>query len=102
MGPGGGLPDGFVRLTINGAVFTTPTVQDSVTPTWSSSTAPTLVPGGTSLRIDVLDEDLAVDDNAWACQANPLSADLLRSRLISCNGPATLPGATVTLDVRPN
>ena len=60
------------------------------------------MPGGTTLRIDGLDEDLAADDPAWACQANPLTADFLRGRVITCDGPATLPGATMTVNVRPN
>ena len=35
----GGLPDGFVRLTINGAAFRTGTVQDNLHPIWNSPTA---------------------------------------------------------------
>ena len=30
------------------------------------------------------------------------AADFLRGRVITCNGPATLAGATMTVDVRPN
>lgn len=97
----GGLPDGYVRLTINGTPFTTPTVQDNLTPAWSFSTPPTLVPGGSVLLIEVFDEDIAVDDGAWACQANPLQASALRARGVTCSGSA-LPGSNIIVDIRPN
>lgn len=97
----GGLPDGFVVLTVNGAPFTTATTQDNLAPSWNAATGPTLVPGGTVLRIDVYDEDLTVDDLAWSCEANPLSASLLRGGAMRCAPPA-LPGASVDVDVRPN
>jgi hypothetical protein len=97
----GGLPDGFVRLTINGAPFTTPAVQDNLTPTWNFSTPPTLIPGGTVLLIEVFDEDLAADDGAWACQANPLQASMLRGRGVTCAGTG-LPGSNINIDIRPN
>lgn len=97
----GGLPDGFVRLTINGAPFTTAAVQDNLQPVWNFSTPPTLVPGGTVVLIEVFDEDIAADDGAWACQANPLSASMLRSRGVTCSS-QQLPGSNINVDIRPN
>ena len=84
-----------------GNLFTTRAVQDTLTPSWNQATSPTPVPGGTVLFIDVYDEDLAADDLAWACQANPLTADFLRGGAITCQGSA-LPGSNVIVDVRPN
>lgn len=97
----GGLPDGFVVLTINGTPFTTRAVQDTLTPAWNQATSPTPIPGGTVLLIEVYDEDLTDDDPAWACQANPLTADFLRGGAITCQGSA-LPGSNIIVDVRPN
>ncbi|HVV81854.1 MAG TPA: C2 domain-containing protein [Kofleriaceae bacterium] len=97
----GGLPDGYVKLTINNVPFTTPTVEDNLTPTWNASTPPTNIPGGSVVLIEVFDEDIAVDDGAWSCSANPLTADLLRDRTLTCAG-SGLPGSNVFIDVRPN
>lgn len=97
----GGLPDGFVTLTINGAAFTTPAVQDNLTPTWNFATPPTNIPGGSVVRVDVFDEDIAADDLAWACQASSLTAGMLRSRGLTCAS-AALPGSNIVIDVRPN
>jgi len=37
-----------------------------------------------SLALEVLDVDLTIDDPAYGCQANPITADLLRGRELSC------------------
>ncbi len=99
---GGGLPDPFVVLTINGTAYTSPTIDDTLTPTWNYATSPVVIPGGTTLRIDVYDEDLTVNDPGWACQANPLTADYLRGGGLACAGQGALAGANVNVTVRPN
>lgn len=94
---GGGLPDGKVTLTVNGTAVTTPTVNDTLTPTWNFRTPPTLIPGGTNIKMEVLDDDVAADDLGWLCVNNPLTADLIRAGA-RCSG--TGPLAPAHLDIK--
>ncbi len=98
---GGGLPDVFVTLTVNGAVFTTPVVVDSVTPAWNFATPPVPVPADTALRIAVYDDDEPMDTQAWACSTDPVAIEFLRGGGLGCSGPGSLPGARVNVTVRP-
>ncbi|MEJ7600330.1 MAG: C2 domain-containing protein [Kofleriaceae bacterium] len=97
---GGGLPDGKVTVTVNGTAVTTPVVNDTLTPTWNFLTGPTLIPGGTNLKIEVLDDDVAADDLGWVCINNPLTADLIRAGA-RCSGTGPLATARVDLQFAP-
>ncbi|MDQ3368296.1 MAG: hypothetical protein M3680_22960 [Myxococcota bacterium] len=98
---GGGLPDGMVTLTVNGATRSTPVIDNTLTPTWNYVTPPTLIPGGTVLKIEVLDADVASNDLAWTCTRNPLTAAQLRAGL-RCSGVGALAAARVDLTFTPN
>lgn len=98
---GDGLPDAFVELTVNGAVFTTPPVLDSVTPAWNFATPAVPIPADTAVRIAIYDDDEPMDDFAWACQTDPVAIEFIRGGGLGCSGPGTLPGARVNVTVRP-
>ena len=82
---GGGAPDIFVAFVINGtSTVRTPTTQDQFSTSYAGPF--TVQPiGGGSFEAQVFDEDVTVDDLAFICMATPLTADLLRGRLITCN-----------------
>ncbi|MCA9676952.1 MAG: hypothetical protein KC464_18130 [Myxococcales bacterium] len=88
----GGLPDPKVSITLNGTlVGSSSTQQDTLTPEWNEYLT-TVIPGGSTFRIDVLDEDLTVDDPMFACVASPtLGADTIRAYLNSCASAAGTP-----------
>jgi hypothetical protein len=98
---GGGLPDPVVTLTINGAMHTTPVINDTLEPSWNFVTPPTLIPGGTVFQIDVADSDIAADDMIIGCLNNPLTANLLRAGA-RCSGSGPLAGAHVDVKFTPN
>ena len=75
----GGLPDGKATVTVNGVAYTTPSVDDTLTPTWNFLTPAVLIPSATNLTLSVVDADVTFDDPAWSCTNNPLGADLIRA-----------------------
>ncbi|MEO8699610.1 MAG: hypothetical protein ABI867_06180 [Kofleriaceae bacterium] len=97
----GGLPDGKATITINNVATTTPVIGDTLMPVWNFVTPPTLIPGGTILKIEVVDDDVAADDAGWACQNNPLTAELLRAGA-RCSGVGALANAHVDFSFTPN
>lgn len=97
----GGLPDPIVTVTLDGVEFSTAVIDDTLTPAWDYTTGPTLVAGGAVLRIDVYDSDPAVDDLAWSCLADPLTADLVRAGL-RCAGTGPLAAGYVDMSFTPN
>lgn len=78
---GGGAPDLFLRID---GVKVTNAVPDSFSAAFPGPFGVSLI-AGQSVRIDVIDEDLTVDDPAFACQANPVTASLLRGRTFGCS-----------------
>jgi hypothetical protein len=98
---GGGLPDPYVELTVNGTAFTAPAIVDSVSPTWTYATPAVPVPADTVVRIAVFDDDEPMDDFAWSCQADPVAIEFIRGGGLGCSGPGTLPGARVNVSLRP-
>lgn len=91
---GGGAPDLFLGDQ-NGTPIST-AVQDQFSATFAGPFEVQLV-AGNALRLDVWDEDVAADDFAFACQANPVTAALLRSRTFACSGN----GASLTSKINP-
>lgn len=80
----GGLPDPFVTLTLNGTVLgSTTAVQDTLTPSWLTQFS-TVVPGGSTLVLQVYDEDVAANDYMFGCMLQPVTADALRAYTLSC------------------
>lgn len=82
---GGGAPDLFVEIYVNDFVEDTSTVeQDSFSAFFPGPFTAELI-AGNDLTIVSYDEDITVDDPAYACAASPITASLLRSRLLSCS-----------------
>jgi hypothetical protein len=81
---GGGAPDLFLEISINGTVAaTTPDVPDSFSATFAGPFDVQVIAGSTLLMAS-FDEDATVNDPAFNCQAAPLTAQQLRSRRLSC------------------
>lgn len=82
---GGGAPDIFIDILVNGAsVARSAPVADRFSATFAGPF--TVQPiGGGSLAIVVYDEDLTTDDVAYSCTAAPLTTDLLRARELACD-----------------
>lgn len=94
---GGGAPDLFVTINVNGAAAaTTPVVADMFSATFVGPFQMQITAGAT-VRFDSFDEDVTVNDPAFACIANPITAALLRSRKLVCTSGAN----SMTIDVRP-
>lgn len=95
---GGGAPDLLLTISVDGvAKHTTPvTAPDQFQATFAGPFDVQLV-GGSNLRIDSFDEDVTVNDPAFACVLNPVDAAKLRARAISC----TLGGNSMTYSIRP-
>ncbi|MBL9016740.1 MAG: hypothetical protein JNL83_21310 [Myxococcales bacterium] len=91
---GGGAPDLFLGNS-NGVAFSG-VVADQFSATFAGPFDVQLVAGAT-LRIDVWDEDVTTHDAAFACQANPITAQLLRTRTFAC----AVNGMTMTSTIRP-
>ena len=95
----GGLPDPFVKITINGTLIgMTSTKQDTLTPAWNEEfTTAVNIPAGSTLLVDVEDSDLTVNDPMFSCQGT-ITADYLRihgSPYIVCPGFGPLAAAQV-------
>ena len=74
----GGAPDPYAIITLNGtALGMTAAAQDIFNPVWNMATNPTNIPAGSTLIVDVYDEDIAEDDPVMRCQFAPLTADVL-------------------------
>lgn len=97
----GGLPDVFVELTIDGTVHRTSTIADSLTPAWNFATPAVPITATTATRIGVYDDDEPTDNAAWGCTSDPLMPEYLRAGGLNCSGPGSLPGARVSVTVRP-
>ncbi len=91
---GGGAPDLFLGDE-NGTAITT-AVPDQFSASFPGPFEVSLI-AGAALRLDVWDEDVASNDWAFACQANPITAALLRSRKFNCSAN----GASLTSAINP-
>jgi hypothetical protein len=86
----GGLPDPFVRITLNGqALGETSVKSDTLAPMWNEG-GNVVIPGGSTFQLDILDEDVAANDDMFSC-AGPLTADLIRAYVLSCSSAAASP-----------
>ena len=83
---------GMVSVTLNGTLIgSTSTQQDTLTPQWNEYLT-AVIPGGSTFRVDVLDEDLTVDDPMFACATLPtLSAANIRAYVNTCSSAAGTP-----------
>lgn len=94
---GGGAPDIFVEISVNGTIeATTTTVQDQFSAFFAGAYQVQPVGGG-ELVLQAYDEDLTANDPAIACVADPLTAALLRSRLLACSAS----GASMEFRIEP-
>jgi hypothetical protein len=81
---GGGAPDLLLEISVDGAkVADAPAVPDQFSATFTGPFSVTLI-GGSALVVSILDEDLTVNDPAFACGADPITADQLRARALGC------------------
>ncbi len=81
---GGGAPDLLLQILVNGSVVASaPAVQDRFSAAFAGPFDVTLI-GGSTLLLSTLDEDITVNDPAFACRADPITADMLRGRTASC------------------
>lgn len=93
----GGAPDLFVQVIVDGSVVaTTGVANDSFSASFGGPFRATLL-AGSSLILQVVDEDVADHDSVFACQAIPVGADLLRSRSVQCSAG----GTTVRFEIDP-
>lgn len=91
---GGGAPDPFAVISVNGTMAaTTSAVQDVFTATLPGPWNITINAAGSTLLVDIFDEDATVDDHAFACTGT-LTAALARARTLAC-------GTTVTYKIEP-
>jgi hypothetical protein len=99
----GSDPDPFVVVSLNGdEVLNTSTAQNVLTATYDERVVVT-VPDGARLRILARDSDTGADDDIIACEFDPLNADALGLRILSCEGTAdnnTL-GTTLKIQLLP-
>jgi len=97
------LPDGKATLDINGTTFTTPTINNVLTPTWNYLTGLVLIPAGTRFELTLFDADNPAvgdaDDVGVHCVINPLDANTIRHG-VKCNG-IQVPLANVSLTFLP-
>jgi len=91
---GGGAPDLYLGQ-MDGTPITA-AVPDQFSATFPGPFEVQLV-GGNAFRIDVWDEDVTTNDFAFACQANPITAALLRTRSFGC----AANGASLTSTINP-
>jgi len=92
---GGGAPDILVEVRVNGTLAgTTSTVQDQFSATFAAGFDATLV-GGSTVTLDVYDEDATVNDKALTCTGTVTSA-FARSRELACTSMPTTVVYTLT------
>jgi len=81
----GGAPDLLVEVFVNGtSVGATAAVQDQFSAAFPGPYGVTLNAAGSSVIVTASDEDLTVNDPAFSCAANPITAAHLRARELAC------------------
>jgi hypothetical protein len=86
--PGGGAPDLYARVSVDGSTILASTAvgSDSFTVSWSGAFADATLVAGSRVLIEVFDrDDLDADDGAFVCEW-PVTAELLRGRILFCEG----------------
>lgn len=94
---GGGAPDLYVTVSTDGTkVGMTAIVQDQFSASFADMVLVTLA-STTKLDVHAYDSDVTSDDDAYLCEANPVTADELRARHVGCQGN----GYSLTFTVQP-
>jgi len=85
---GGNPPDPFVQVTVDGTVLgASPAGRDLYNVAWEPPFAvEATIVSGSSVQLDVYDQDVSVHDGAFVCRFAPITAATLRSRSVSCSG----------------
>ena len=100
----GGLPDPLATLTLNSTeVGATTAIQDTISPVWLE-TFSAVIAAGSTLDVDVYDEDLTTNDFMFGCRFQPLTAATLRNFYVTCPSFAAQPaglGSELTLWFEP-
>lgn len=82
----GGAPDPFIVVSVDGSeIATSATRDDTFSASFAGPYAASLL-AGSSLTIEVYDEDVSFNDLMFTCSASPITANLLRGRSLACNG----------------
>lgn len=85
---GGGAPDAFVNVHLNGElILATSAVQDTFTPEFAEF-VDVVIPAGARLEFHAWDEDISEHDWLIGCIVDPLTADTLRIYGPVCEGTA--------------
>lgn len=95
---GGGAPDPFFTVQLNGEEVLTTTAAPNTFSASFSDTANVVIPAGSTFELIVADEDLAIPDPGFTCIADPLTANLLRGRVLTCENSGWV--VTAQLDPR--
>ena len=79
-------PDPFVSVTVDEVLLgETPNVENNHSATWDPpQTFDLTLEAGNALWLEAWDEDVADNEEAFACGEAPISAALLRTRDLSC------------------
>jgi len=97
--PLGGQPDPQVEVKLNGAVILTTGHKDNTfTASFTESTEKQIV-AGSKLELNMTDDDGVGDDAIFSCTTDPLSAELLREAVITCNGSGTESGSQIVIHI---
>jgi hypothetical protein len=85
----GGAPDAFAVIFLNAqSLGATHAIADNFTPVWNVATPPTPIAAGSTLRVDVYDQDVSANDGILSCSVAPLTADILHGGEVACMGSA--------------
>jgi len=94
---GGGAPDLYIAVSTDGTkVGMTAVVQDQFSASFPDMVSVTLA-STTKLDVHAYDSDVTSDDDAYLCEANPVTAAELRARQVGCQGS----GYSLTFTVQP-
>lgn len=93
----GGAPDLFARISVDGStIATTGVIPDSFSGNFRGPYNTTLI-AGSSLVVEVFDEDISANDLMFTCTASPITPNILRGRSARC----ATSGASVAFQIDP-
>ena len=82
---GGGAPDLYIVVSTDGTkIGMTSIVQNQFSATYTE-TFPVTLAATTTLDVHAFDSDVTSDDDAYLCEAKPITAAELRARALSCS-----------------
>lgn len=95
----GGAPDPQVTVKLNGTtILSTGSKGDVFSAAFNETTDQQIV-AGSKLELQSSDADVNAADKILNCVADPLSADLLRARVLQCDGTGTEAGSQIVIHI---